>query len=321
MKKTLALVLMLAAVLLCTTALAAEPTISTGSWEDGGWGPPYDHTQAQPLYTFNLSADATVTAKIYNTKTGEYFATCYANGAAMDNASVNAGVVTLYWHGVDDNGYHEGVDGQRVWVDYELVIEVSNADGSDKVSEDFSFSYVHSIAQHAGYAVWYPNNTVCSFGPEFKTAIPGITNDWYTFSAVDLTVQGTQTFDLVAAGAWKLGTVSVTVNGDEVVVDYLCTEDVNTADVWDEVIASREWFTIFSDLDAVTTVVPEEIDTAFEFGKTISIANDLGGDTEILLYVNNVMTYGHHNPYVTRFWPNLPENKALRESMMQMLAD
>lgn len=314
MKKFLVLLIAMTTLLLCTSAVAEAPVVSSGNWEPGGWGAPFDHSVAEPLYSFYLNSDAQVTAKVYNAATGEYFNTCLIGGNTADGTAVAAGLVTLYWNGVDENGFHEGVDGAVTSVDYHLIIEVTNADGTTTVTEDFTFNYVHSIAQHVGYHVWYSDNHVNSFGPKFA-------DSWMTYSVVDLSIQGTQTFDLVAAGAWKLGTVSVTVNGDEVVVNYLCDEDINTRDVHDDIFVDREWFTLFGDLASVTTLNPDEIETAYAFGAPISIANDLGGDTVVILYVNNVMTYDHSNPYVTRFWPNLPENKAIVEAMTTLLGE
>lgn len=168
---------------------------------------------------------------------------------------------------------------------------------------------------------WYVDNTVCAFGPALKDMIPGLTGKWYTAAVVDLSVQGTQRFDLIGAGAWKLGTVTVTVDGDEAVVDYLCTEDVNTIDTWNEISVEREFVMLYPDLEAIGTADPAQIESPFAFGEPFSIAQTFGEDTTVILYVNNVMTYGSHSPYVTRFWPNLPENAAIREGMLAMLEE
>lgn len=324
MKKFLTLLLIVASIMLYGVAMADAPVISNETLlayaPDMLLGPGI----WKPCYRFDLSANAAITAKIYvDDGTYTYLNTCQIDGQKADGLPVSAGTVTLNWSAVDENGNHHHqthheTNAPYASATYFLVIEVANANGTAKSEHSFTLiTNLHDLSEK----VWYPSNTVCSFGPEFKEAIPGVTDAWYTFSAADLSVQGVQTFDLVAAGAWHLGTVTVTVNGDTVVVDYLCTEDINTKDIWDEIFVEREWFTIFGDLASVTTVVPEEINTSFEFGKPISIAKDLGGDTNVLLYVNNVMTYGHHNPYVVRFWPNLPENKAIVEAMYALLAD
>lgn len=314
MKKFLALFLTVT-LLLCSAALAEAPAIINGALGDGSWGAPYDHSVAKSLYEFTLDTDAKITAKVYYADTNEYFNTCVIDGAAADGLEVAAGKVVLNWHAVDEDGYHHGTDGQRTEVKYVLVIEVANAEGEhNETVVPFEFYYVHSIEQHVDYRTWFTNNHVNSFGPKFD-------GSWMTYSVVDLSQDGVQTFDLVAAGAWKLGTVNVTVNGDEVVVNYLCDEDVNTRDIYDDIYVGREWFTLFGDLAAVTTLNPDEIENPFAFGQPISIANDLGGDTNVILYVNNIMTYDNRNPYVTRFWPNLPQNKAVVESMTALLGE
>lgn len=168
---------------------------------------------------------------------------------------------------------------------------------------------------------WYVDNTVCVFGPALKDVKPGVTGKWYTAAVVDLSVQGTQRFDLIGAGAWKLGTVTVTVEGDEAVVTYQCTEDLNTMDTWDDITAAREFVMLWPDADAIDTVDPAQIESPFTFGEPFSITESLGGQMTAILYVNNMMTYGSHSPHVTRFWPNLAENAAIRQAMADLLAE
>ena len=48
-------------------------------------------------------------------------------------------------------------------------------------------------------ATWYSNNTACSFGPAFRDVRPGMTDKWYLFTPINLSIQGRQTFDYVAS--------------------------------------------------------------------------------------------------------------------------
>ena len=60
----------------------------------------------------------------------------------------------------------------------------------------------------------------------------------------------------------------------------------------------------------------------FRFGDAVSIEKDLEGDTNVLLFIRNQVTYCDYvtNTHkLTRFWPNLPERKALREQMQIMM--
>lgn len=169
--------------------------------------------------------------------------------------------------------------------------------------------------------VWYVDNTVCAFGPALRDVKPGLTSKWYTAAVVDLSVQGTQSFDLIGAGAWKLGVVTVKVDGDTVVVDYQCTEDRNKLDTWDEIRTGREYVMLYADVEAIESADPAQVASPFAFGTPFSAAEMFGEDTQVILYVNNIMSYNANSPYVTRFWPNLPANAAIRQGMLDMLAE
>lgn len=157
---------------------------------------------------------------------------------------------------------------------------------------------------------WYVDNTANVYGPQLE-------GTWQTCAVVDLSKDGVQTFDLIGAGAWKIGTVTVTVQGDEVVVDYIMTEDRNTRDTWDDITVDSEYLNIFADMAAVDM----KAESTFAFGEPISISADLGGDTVVTLYVRNQVDYPAHSPYVTRFWPNHPDNAAVRKAMEALLEE
>lgn len=144
------------------------------------------------------------------------------------------------------------------------------------------------IVPEAAEPVWYPHNTACAYGLHFREEAPGLTDKWYTYVPVDLSVNGTYTFDYVASNVYRIGTVQVDVNGDAVTVTYN-----NMYGGYGNTMTESEFFTFFPDLESVTTVDPENL-TGFAFGQPISIQNDLGGDTDVLLYVRNVVTYCDH---------------------------
>ncbi len=173
-------------------------------------------------------------------------------------------------------------------------------------------------------AVWYDHNTICVAGIEFRQVRSDLTRKWYNFAAIDLTNDGVQKFDLVASNVFVIGSVTVTKNGDEVVVDWkLNRQGTNDANF----ILENEFLTIFPDLNAVTEVEPSRFEgVTYAFGQPISIANDLGGDTNVLLYICNQATYcdnlsyAYLNPiYHARYWANLPSRVAQRNAMMELV--
>ena len=187
----------------------------------------------------------------------------------------------------------------------------------------FSLYYNYSAKTKAvtvEKASWYYGNTACSFGIAFRDIRPALTEKWYTFTPLDLTLQGRQTFEYVASNMYVIGEVYVDVWGDTVTVSYRNffgdNRNCNTR-------TKSEYFTFFHDLGSVTEVEPENLgDAGFRFGVPLSIEKDLGGDTRVLLFIRNVVdysTYPLEREKLTRFWPNLPERVQLRNAMQAMM--
>lgn len=166
---------------------------------------------------------------------------------------------------------------------------------------------------------WYTDNTACSFGPAFRDLRPELTDKWYTFTPVDLTVQGRQTFEYVGSNRYVLGEVFVDVDGDQVSVNFHNFYEAQDG----QTKTLQKFFTFFHDLDSVTNVEPETMDDpGFTFGQELSIERDLDGDTNVLLFVRNRVTYCDYVNYshkLTRFWPNLPERVELRDQMTKLM--
>ena len=122
---------------------------------------------------------------------------------------------------------------------------------------------------------WRYNQTVCSLGIRFRDINPSLTDKWNMFTPIDLSQDGVQKIDLIAGNALVIGSVTVEVCGDSVTVTYKISNAAEKRDMA---------FTILPDLDSVTGVDIAKL-PSFTFGKSISIANDLNGDTNVLLYV------------------------------------
>lgn len=343
MKKILSLVLMLAMVLASASALAEGPVISGAEIlfaknGQNSWSSNTEHSAAQKLVQFELSEGALIQASIYNTATGELY-------TGVENASYEAGKVTLMWNGVNTQGWHPD---QGNHVNLLLRIYASNENGSVVTDLPFSFYSAHNMSSHQETVIpeypedvlppeqqfkpepttyeakWYPHNTICVAGVEFRDVRPELTSKWYNFAAIDLSQDGVQVYDLVASNMYVIGSVIVNKTGDEVVVNWqLAKQGTTDANFQLE----DEFLTIFSDLNAVAEVEPSKFEgPTYEFGQPISIANDLNGDTNVLLYICNQATYcnnlsyKHLNPiYHARYWPNLEYRIAEREAMMDMV--
>lgn len=316
MKKVLALFLALL-MLVCGTAMAENPTVeSVLSNQDVDV--PLNTTST--IFSI-IPGDADFTWAIFRLENGEWSnaTTSLDDLTPVAGSGTAAGgtidVVWDYWYNGDYTAYDGGVE-------HKLVVNVGEENVAtvnffvnyfanhefDRVSLLSWFEDTNGQLSTARLC-WYPDNTANSFGPK-------VNGTWQTYSVVDLSVQGTQTYDLVAAGAWKIGTVYVTVDGDSVTVDYMMTEDVNTRDTWDDITVDSEYLNFFADADSIDLTA----ESSYAFGQTYSIAGDLGGDTVVCVVISNKVDYPSHSPYVTRFWPNVPANKAIVEAMNALLA-
>ncbi len=167
---------------------------------------------------------------------------------------------------------------------------------------------------------WYPNNTCCTFGIHLRDIMPELTGKWYTVTPIDLSRNGTQSFELIGSNIWIIGQVNVIVDGDSVLIDReIILDGVGNTKV------HTEYLNVFSDINSITEEALEgdSLDgKGYKFGEPISIQKDLGGDTNVLLYVRNVATYSnrvYRERYLTRMWENLPERVERRNAMIDMM--
>ncbi len=171
------------------------------------------------------------------------------------------------------------------------------------------------------YGNYLPRNTVSSFGPHFRDVTPRLTDLWYMFTPIDLSIQGRQTFVLVASNMFEVGEAYVDVNQDTVTVSYYMF-DQEKPDFSTELIS--EFVTFYNSYADVDIVEPENMPgpSAFAFNQPFSIQNQLGGDTNVLMFIRNRITYYRfptpRSEYI-RFWENKPEYIARREAMLNMM--
>jgi len=159
----------------------------------------------------------------------------------------------------------------------------------------------------------YFNNTVCAFGPQFREVSSNLTREWYMFTPVDLSEEGTQRFELIGGGMYVIGEVTVTVKDGRVTVDY----EYFSKDIED----GREYFTFFPDFDSITRKDMDNFQKRFTYGKPYSIEDKLGGDTDVILFVCNTATFEKTSRGVYRYYENNEERVLLREQMLEMIGE
>ena len=130
------------------------------------------------------------------------------------------------------------------------------------------------------------NSIACSQGPRFQENRPGLTDKWYMYTPLDLSVEGTRTIPLIATNHYIIGSVAVTTAGGSVQVDY----HLNSS----KVHIRKEFMTFFPDLASIKTVDPKALEAQnFPFSTAIDIQGNLAGDTSVLLYIALSVDYNY----------------------------
>lgn len=117
------------------------------------------------------------------------------------------------------------------------------------------------------YSEMMYNNTLAGFGPCTRDLIGGKT--WNRVTPVDLSVDGTYTYDLVASNKYVVGTLVVTVANGTVTVNY----ELNA----NQIKVNEETLTLYANLEALkngtglTATVGTPIDIAANFGEDTKV--------------------------------------------------
>lgn len=131
---------------------------------------------------------------------------------------------------------------------------------------------------------YYPKNHIGLVGISLHDEFPGLTDKWYNVVPVDLTVQGTREYTLIAGNMFMIGKVNVTVQEDYVTVSYAYNDTVYEVE--------SECMKWFKNVNEITTEFFENPTSDMKFGQPVSIKNDLGGQEVALLFIRNVASYG-----------------------------
>lgn len=186
------------------------------------------------------------------------------------------------------------------------------------IAKDNVITYNHYIN------TYYYHNTVSSMGARFRDLTPELTDLWYMFTPIDLTLQGRQSFELIASNMYVIGEVYVDVAGDMVTVTCHNFYDGKGGRT-EQISEFLTFFNAYVEVDVPNDIPIKEhemLPTLFAFGRPFSISRDLGSDANVLMFIRNVVNY-YRFPTPTRefrrYYENNEENKVRREHMLRMM--
>ena len=156
---------------------------------------------------------------------------------------------------------------------------------------------------------WRYHQTVCSLELRFRDLAPELTREWYMFTPLDLSEDGEQTDPLISTNAFVIGQVTITVTSGTVRVAYKVDLPAVGGDMT---------FALLPDLNSLDQVDIQKMNT-YRFGQEISIQNDLGGDTQVLLYLFGHADYDAQDERIERFSDAADPYQTMIEDMKRIM--
>ena len=124
-----------------------------------------------------------------------------------------------------------------------------------------------------------------SEGPLFLSFRRNLTEKYYMFTPMDLSVDGEYHFPLIGSSSQVVGDARVVVSSGMAIVRYYLVNGVHLN-------PEDEFFTFFPDIRSVWAVEPAQLqDIKLKFGTPYSVAMWLESDPSVLLYINCPVSY------------------------------
>lgn len=162
--------------------------------------------------------------------------------------------------------------------------------------------------------ITYPNATLCAFGPRLKESnlYPNYSDKWYMFTPFDASMNGTQTYELVAADSVIVGDVTLTIRDGYLTIDY-------TLKGGDAIRVNLEFFTVLNRINDLSTYEPEGLmSMKINRNQAINLNEMFPGDTRLVLYFCSRCSV-RNNPAFRSLAYNSTPHRALLSQMISLM--
>ncbi len=162
--------------------------------------------------------------------------------------------------------------------------------------------------------ITYPNATVCAFGPRLKESnlYPNYSDRWYMFTPFDASMNGSQTFELVAADSVIVGEVTLNIRDGFLTIDYSLKGG-------DAIRINLEFFTVLGRIGELSTYEPEGLmQLKVNRNQAINLNEKFPGDTHLVLYFCSRCTLTNH-PAFRSLQYNSAAHKAILDQMRYLM--
>ena len=162
--------------------------------------------------------------------------------------------------------------------------------------------------------ITYPNATVCAFGPRLKESnlYPNYSDRWYMFTPFDASMNGSQTFELVAADTVIVGEVTLNIRDGFLTIDY-------TLKGGDAIRINLEFFTVLGRIGELSSYEPEGLmQMKVNRNQAINLNEKFPGDTHLVLYFCSRCSVTNH-PAFRSLQYNSAAHKAILDQMRYLM--
>ena len=162
--------------------------------------------------------------------------------------------------------------------------------------------------------ITYPSATLCAFGPRLKESnlYPNYSDRWYMFTPFDASMNGSQTYELVAADSVIVGDVTLNIRDGFLTIDYSLKGG-------DAIRVTLEFFTVLNRIGDLSQYEPEGLmGMKINRNQPINLYEKFGGDTHLVLYFCSrcSLTY---SPAFKSLQYNSSVHKALLSTMYSLM--
>lgn len=163
-------------------------------------------------------------------------------------------------------------------------------------------------------SIIYPNATVCAFGPRLKESnlYPSYSDKWYMFTPFDASMNGSQTYELVAADSVIVGDVTINIRDGFLTIDYSLKGG-------DAIRINLEFFTVLNRIADLSQYEPEGLmQLKLNRNTAYNLYEKWGGDTRLVLYFCSRCSLSK-SPAFRSLQYNSSAHKALLSTMLSLM--
>lgn len=162
----------------------------------------------------------------------------------------------------------------------------------------------------------FANNILCAMGPRLRDVdlSPNPNSEmWYMFTPVDVSVDGEQTYDLVASNLYTVGAMTVIVENGFMTVEYTLNDS-------ERMEVELEFYTVVGSMSELSEYEPERLlSYRLSVGQPICLKEKFGDDTNLVIYFCSRIGYKYNPDAMYMLDYDSQKNRKLIDHMLSLM--